>query len=439
MIKSLLKGTIILTLAGLLTRVIGFIYKIYLSNILEAKILGLYQLVFPVFGLCFTIFGAGIQTAISRMVAASSGNKKYIRKILIISILLSVMIALILSIITFCGSDYIALRMLGEADCAELLKPLAFAFPPCAVAVCINGCYYGLKKASTPALSQLIEQIVRVSFVYIALILLPLSDKYAMCMIAVAGIAVVEGISMLYSIIMVCCMFRKMDDCNAEYSENDSDGVFKELVCFATPLTGNKLIVALLHSIETIIIPTLLKNYGMTSDEALSVYGVLTGMAMPFVMFPSTITNSLAVLLLPAVSEANQSVDNKLVKMSRLCIVISVILGVASIVIFLTIGADIGVYVFNNKSIGLFIKMLAFLCPFIFVSTTLASIINGLGKTYITFFITATGLAVRIILTIKTVPDSGISGYLISLLVSEVIITAMSAHYYKKYVNNAHS
>ena len=163
---------------------------------------------------------------------------------------------------------------------------------------------------------------------------------------------------------------------------------------------------------------------------------VLTGMAMPFVMFPSTITNSLAVLLLPVISEANENSDVRLLKMSRICIAGSLVLGILSIVIFLTIGADIGVYVFHNKSIGLFIKILAFLCPFLFVSTTLASIINGLGKTCVTFFITATGLSTRILLTIKTVPESGISGYLISLLVSEVIITIMSMHYYKKYINS---
>ncbi len=436
MIKSLLKGTIILTLAGLLTRIIGFVYKIYLSNILEAKMLGLYQLVFPVFGICFTIFGAGIQTAVSKLVAARSKDKKYIKKVLVVAIVLSFLLAAILSVLLYFGAGYVAVFMLGESKCTDLLKILAFAFPLCAVAVCINGCYYGLKKAATPALTQLFEQIVRVVFVYISIILLPLADRYTMCMLAVAGIAVGEGVSMLYSIIMVLWMFRKMEDDASETHTTESGNVLKQIVCFATPLTGNKLIVALLHGVETIIIPTLLKKYGMSSDDALSVYGVLTGMAMPFVMFPSTITNSLAVLLLPVISEANENSDVRLLKMSRICIAGSLVLGILSIVIFLTIGADIGVYVFHNKSIGLFIKILAFLCPFLFVSTTLASIINGLGKTCVTFFITATGLSTRILLTIKTVPESGISGYLISLLVSEVIITIMSMHYYKKYINS---
>ena len=67
-----------------------------------------------------------------------------------------------------------------------------------------------------------------------------------------------------------------------------------------------------------------------------------------------------------------------------------------------------------------------------FAATTLTSIINGLGYTHITFFITIIGLTVRILLTIKLVPVQGISGYLIGLLLSQLMVTAMSYCYYKR-------
>lgn len=440
MIKSLLKGTLILTAAGLITKVIGFLYKIYLSNILEARMLGIYQLTFPVFGICFTLFGAGIQTAISQIIAANSRNVNKMRKILIHSTVLSLFTACILSATVYLYSDSIAIHILGEPECAPMLRLLVFAFPLCATAVCINGCYYGLKKATVPALTQLIEQIARVMFVYIAISLIPVADRNITCMIAVTGIAIGEGVSMLYSLIMILRMFYKLQHNNTHdsYTDNHSDAdntsVIRNLLRIALPLTGNKLVIAVLHSIETIMIPVMLKLHGMSADEALSVYGVLTGMALPFVLFPSTITNSLAVLLLPTVSEASQNSDKRLKRVSGLCITGSLILGIASTAIFLIFGADIGALVFHNPSIGLFIRILAFLCPFIFVSTTLSSIINGLGKTHITFFITIIGLAIRILITVKYVPANGISGYLISLLVSEVAVTILSLHYYKKTV-----
>ena len=83
MIKSLLKGTFILAVTGLVTRVIGFVYKIFLSNLLGAEMLGIYQLVFPVFGICYTLFAAGIEPAVSQMIAAKSTDINYHKNIFI--------------------------------------------------------------------------------------------------------------------------------------------------------------------------------------------------------------------------------------------------------------------------------------------------------------------------------------------------------------------
>ena len=75
--SNILKGTLILTLAGFITRVIGFLYKIYLSKIMGAEWLGIYQLIFPIYGIAFTIYATGIQTAISRLVKPRNGKENH--------------------------------------------------------------------------------------------------------------------------------------------------------------------------------------------------------------------------------------------------------------------------------------------------------------------------------------------------------------------------
>lgn len=76
--NKLLTGTLLLTLAGIVSRFIGFFYKIFLSRTIGAQALGIYQLIFPVFAFSLSICCAGIQTAISRF-TASSQNKKEAR------------------------------------------------------------------------------------------------------------------------------------------------------------------------------------------------------------------------------------------------------------------------------------------------------------------------------------------------------------------------
>lgn len=426
MLKTLIKGTFILTFTSIITRLIGFIYKIYLSNILEPEILGIYQLVFPVFTICYTIFGAGIQTSVSQMIAEKKENKEYHLNVYIKSTLLSIVLALLCSFFLFLFSDDIAVFLLGEIRCSSLLKMLSFSFIPCAIASCINGIYYGLQKTSVPAVTGVIEQIAKVSFVYIMVFLLNPADMETIAIYAVAGIAVGEAVSMVYSIIMILRLFKK----NAAGHNKNNFIVLKPLLKLSVPLSSNKLIVALLHSIETILIPIMLKKHGMNDTDALSVYAILTGMALPFIMFPGAITSSMAVLLIPAISEI-QSNPAKLKKASSLCIWATLILGSLSTVFFLMIGGEIGTILFNNAEVGIYIEVLSFLCPFIFVSTTLTSIINGLGKTHITFFITIISLVIRIFLTIKLVPAKGISGYVISLLISQIFVTLLSYRYYK--------
>ena len=68
--NSLITGTLLLTLAGVLTRIIGFFYRIFLSRLIGAEGLGIYQLLSPVMALGFAVTAAGIQTAISRFVSS---------------------------------------------------------------------------------------------------------------------------------------------------------------------------------------------------------------------------------------------------------------------------------------------------------------------------------------------------------------------------------
>ena len=160
---QLLKGTMILTIAGFATRVIGFCYRIFLAGELGEVNLGIYQLIFPVYSICFTIYAAGIQTAVSQLI--SHQPKKNHGQIIKAGITLSLCLAVILSFSLFSFRTVIAHSFLGADKTAPLLFVLAFIFPFCGVTSTINGYFYGKNNAKIPAVTQIIEQLVRVVFV----------------------------------------------------------------------------------------------------------------------------------------------------------------------------------------------------------------------------------------------------------------------------------
>ncbi|MBE5962820.1 MAG: polysaccharide biosynthesis protein [Lachnospiraceae bacterium] len=441
--NTILKGTLILTIAGLLTRVIGFFYKIFLSKALGAELLGIYQLVFPVYGVCFTVYASGIQTGISKMVAEEIGfgNYKGAKKVLWAGLSVSLTLACLLAVLMYQNAGFIAEKVLFEKDCASSLQILAIAFPFCGITACINGYYYGLKKAFIPATTQLVEQTIRVVAVYLIALKLGGGKVTATCELAVFGLVIGEIASNIYNIISLAFSKPEKEKNEDEVSslslsDKTTKEYYKGLGAISLPLTANRLLLSILHSFEAIMIPTMLKSSGLSNAEALSVYGILTGMTLPFLMFPSTLTNSLSVLLLPTISEANAKSNHSLIaKTVSITIKYSMILGIFSTGLFMAFGTDLGNAVFHEPRAGTYLMILSWLCPFLYMATTLSSIINGLGKAHLTFINSILGTSCRILIMIILIPKLGITGYLISQLVSQLLITFLDAFVVYKNVN----
>jgi len=431
-ISNLLKGTVILTLAGFATRFVGFFYRIFLSNAMGAELMGIYQLVFPVFSICYTIFASGIQTALSRLVAseAGRGNHKNIKRILRIGTLLSLVLAVFLSAAVYIFADIIALRFLLEPRSASSIKLIAVAFPFCGITACINGYYYGLKKTFVPATTQLVEQAFRVLIVYIIALYAGKGDIKVSCELAVIGLIAGELASCIYNLLSM--FFAKPFDEPATEQADAITAVKKRTVILhnilsmSIPLSANRLLLSILHSIEAILIPAMLRRSGLSSQEAMVTFGVLNGMSIPFIMFPTAITNALSILVLPTISEAQAVNNNNAIgKTTAITIKYSLIIGIISTGIFIAFGKDLGKAVFNNEASGNYLTILAWLCPFLYLTTTLGSVINGLGKAHITFINSVIGTLSKIILIATLIPSKGINGYLFAVLIGQLIITGL--------------
>jgi len=433
-ISNLLKGTVILTLAGFATRFIGFFYRIFLSNTMGAELMGIYQLIFPVFTICYTIFAAGIQTAISRLVASEigRGNHKNIYRILRIGMLLSVALAALLSVLVYIYADLIALRFLLEPRSSSSLKIMSMVFPFCGITACINGFYYGLKKTVIPASTQLVEQVFRVIIVYIIALYAGHGNIKVSCEVAVIGLVAGELASSIYNLLS---LFFIRPDSTLIYPPasipvtNKRSIILNSILSLSIPLSANRLLLSILHSIEAVLIPAMLRRFGLSSQEAMVIFGVLNGMSIPFIMFPTAITNALSVLVLPTISEA-QAVknENAIGKTTAITIKYSLIIGIISLGVFIAFGKDLGNAIFHNEAAGNYLTVLAWLCPFLYLTTTLGSVINGLGKAHVTFINSVVGTLSKIGLIVTLIPRYGISGYLIAVLIGQLVITSLDAY-----------
>lgn len=432
----LLTGTIILTATGFISRIIGFFYRIYLSRLFGEEGIGIYQLLSPVLALSFSLTAAGIQTAISKFVASetSTGNYKYSLRVLLTGLVLSTSLSLLCMAFLLETSEYIATVFLMEPRTESMLRIVSLSLPLGAVHACINGYFYGIKKAEVPATAQLIEQICRVGSVFIVTTIVTDKGATPTINVAVLGLVIGEGISMIFTIIAVYKRFTSLSiNCFSESSKEPFSSMLKSLLALAIPLSLNRVIINFLQSIEAIYIPNRLLAYGYDTQTALSVYGVLTGMSIPLIMFPGALTNSISVLLLPLVAEADATGNRTLIKNAiNKTIRYSILLGSICMLIFLICGKPAGVYLFDSPLAGHFIMTLSFICPFLYLSSTLSSVINGLGKPATVFIINVISLLIRLGFVFVAIPHVGISGYLWGLLASQIFTAATFILYLKR-------
>lgn len=271
---ALLAGTLLLTSTGFITRVLGFFYRIFLSRAIGAEGLGIYNMIHPVFGICFGLCAGSIQTAISQCVAA---NVRKGRSIFRTGLTISVSTSFVLAFLIYQFRDFLASNILLEPRCAPLLVYIAISVPCAAIHACINGYYYGMQKTRVPAFAQVIEQTIRIGAVFLIADIMMEGGIEITVMLAAMGHLIGEIASSLYTVVAFQFFPPK--------TETREKSAFREaaplLMAMALPLMGNRLVLNILASAEAIWIPGSLTRSGLSSAQAFSIYGVLTGMALP--------------------------------------------------------------------------------------------------------------------------------------------------------------
>ncbi len=408
----LLLGTAMLTATGLASRVIGFFYRIFLSHTIGAQGMGIYQLIFPVFTLGAAFCAAGIQTAVSKYTAEEAACGRCPQVCLYAGLILSACLSLFAAAAIYFGADFVSVTILDEPRCGELLRILSLSLPLAAVHSCINGYYYGLQKTAVPSISQLLEQVCRVLCVYLIYQVCASQGRSVTAAMAVWGMVVGELSGALFSVTVV-----RFARCASRLPAS-----LHKIFTFSVPLTANRVLVNFVNSAEAILIPICLKSYGYANEDALSIFGILTGMALPMILFPSVLTNSVSVMLLPSISQAKAQKNQALIHRTvRRTIESCLVLGFASTLFFLLTYKWIGQFLFANTLAGLYIRTLSFICPFMFLSTTLNSILHGLGYPATTLFLNLSGCLLRIAVIWLFVPVYGIRAYLYGMLASQIL------------------
>ncbi|MDR1640562.1 MAG: polysaccharide biosynthesis protein [Clostridiales bacterium] len=419
--KSIVASALILTAAGIITRLLGFVYRIYMSNILGAEGMGLYQLIMPVYALAWSIACSGFNTAISKLVAAERARGEYgnMGRILKQSILVTTSIGLALSAALYFFAAPVADLFFKDQRATLSLRILAAAFPFMAAGTCIRGFFFGLQETMVPAINQVLEQCVRMVVIYIlAGMFIHRGLEYA-CAVAVIGIVCEEIVSFIY--ILVSYRIFKSKNKLTKRPTLNAGACLSMIMAMAIPLTANRVTGSLLATFENILIPQRLQAYGMTSSQAMSVFGQISGMAMPLIYFPTALLTSLSVTLVPAVSEA--AAIGRLGAMRQTVsksVLFAAVAGIGAAGMFLAFPNELGIAIYNQP-IGDMLLILGVMCPFLYIQIIFSGVLNGLGHQVFIFKVSLVTSLINILVIYFLVPLRGINAFILGWFFSLIV------------------
>ncbi len=408
-----IKNAVILTVSSLILRFAGIIFKVYITRLIGSEGVGLYQLVFSFYMLASTFATSGISTAVTRLVTEEMalGSRKGTLQIFHRSVQLTLIVAAISVATVFFGAEFIAKTVIGDIRALPALKILPFSLPFMGVSSCIRGYFIAKRQVTPNALTQIFEQAVRIGAVLLLVKKFITKGLAAACGAVLLGDTVAEALSC--AVLYLCYLRNKKSLSSLKGRANPPFGVIRELSRIALPITSGRYLNTALRTAENVLVPKNLSRYPYSGTNALSQFGMIKGMALPILLFPSTLLNSVSTLLIPEISEAvaknmHSTLKRLTAKVLGLTVIMSIIFGL----VFFLFGEKIGMLIYGSEDVGILIVALSPIVPFMYLDSVSDGILKGLDQQAFTFRTAVSDSTIRIILILCLLPISGMKGFI---------------------------
>lgn len=405
-----------ITFFTIITRVLGFVFRVFLSRKLGAEGIGIYQIATSIVGVFMTLVASGLPLTTAKMVAKCEHDNDILSKHSITTS--SCIVALLVSFIS------IALLVIGQNGLQLIIKSklvveivliMCPALVFSAVYAIFRGALWGQNAFFWVSFTEFLEQVIRIFLTFLIL------NKMTNMITSTKAVAYTFTLTCLFSSIFVIIVYL----CSGGRIKFRKQG-YKELIRRSAPITGVRLASSFIQPITALLIPFLLNLIGYSSNEAIAIYGVIMGMTFPILFAPLSVVGSLSMVLIPKISvlEANKdytTIANNIKK----SIEFSLFLGVIFVPLFLSCGDMIGIVLYDNINAGIYLQLSAVCIIPLILNNITNSILNALNLEVKSFVNYVYGMIVLLIslcgLTFLIKENAIIVSYFLSITTTAIL------------------
>ena len=422
-------SVLFLTVLGTLSQLLAFGYRVALSRMVGAEVMGLYQLIMPVYSVMLSLTAVGLTAAVSNLTPQylALGNSRGIPQLLgtCLRILFLLMAPITVGIV-LCY-DPISVVLLGDARTQLGLILLL----PCVALTGVENLhkhfFYGSGLVRPPAVAELLEQIVRTGAVLGLLVwFLPQYPERVVGLI-VAGMILCEVVSALTLTLLCHWRLHRM---GLQGAGETGRVRRRRVLTIALPVGLNSLLGNLMGAVNAALVPQKLVEGGMERSQAISELGVVCGMTLPMLALPTVFLGAMNLVLVPRLARSNalgraQDVRRKI---SRTMSAVSV-LALPAMGMMAVLGEELGILLFRQETVGNYLLPLAAATALGCYQAVLGSSLNGIGRQGTVAWISLVCDGVQLVFTagLVGIPSIGMGGFVLGMVVSSALGVVLCA------------
>ena len=435
--NSFLKNSILLTASNITTGILGFIFSIYLSNLIGPVGVGLYGLVMPIYNLFICLMTAGIIAAISKVSAIYKSKGQYnnitktIKSVASFNIIWSVFIG----IMVFFLAPYISKYGIHDIRTLNAIRITCPAMVFIALSNILKGYFYGVSKIVIPSFIDILEKAMRIITITLLIYFFKANSITSLVTLAYLSLAIGELQSLILLFIYYKNLTKKVPISPIK-PERASQLLFNVLI-IALPLCLNGFLGNLFGTASTLLVPRRLAAAGFDTSTALGMIGKFNGMALTIVAFPMIVIMSINSLMVPDLSETISRRDyyNASIRIKKV-MKIALLLGLATTVVCNLIPHSLGEMFFGRDDLGNYIKIASLSAPIFFTASTMFGILNGLNKQGIILrnSLIVSALELVCLFIFIGIPGVNIMGYGITLFITSTVSLLINLREVQKHI-----
>ncbi len=423
--KRIVYNTALLTGSSLLMRCIGMAFQAWLAGRIGAAGIGLFQLVMSVELLCTTFAISGIRFAVTRLVAEEIGlgRESAVGGAMLRCAAYSLLFGLAAAAVLMTFAEPIGFLWIGDARTVMSLRILACGLPFLSLSSVLSGYFTACGRVWKSTLVHLIEQLSYIGLVAVFLSWTPEGDIERNCAAVTAGITASD----MLSFALMLAFF--LTDRRAHGSgRGRGPRLTARMLGVALPLAVSSYARSALSTLEHMLVPRGLRKSGLSADTSLAGYGVIQGMALPLISFPSCLLMAVAELIVPELTEAQMRGNGADIRRAVSSLIKKSLVFSACAAALLFALADVlseGVY--GSQEAARYIRLLAPLVPVMYTDMVVDGCLKGLGQQVWSMGINILDAALGVAMVWYLLPVGALDAYIGIIYADELINFALSA------------